>query len=98
MNVSEKIRERLQQALQPVSLRIVDDSARHAGHAGARSGGGHYQVDIVSDTFLGKNRLTRQRMVYQALGTMMQHEIHALAIRARTVAEADNQPTDKETQ
>lgn len=97
MNVPEHIRERLQQALQPVSLDIVDDSARHAGHAGARSGGGHYRVDIVSDVFAGKSRVSRERMVYQALGTMMQHEIHALAVRARTAEEAVNPPTDKET-
>ncbi|MBC9071566.1 BolA family transcriptional regulator [Thauera sp. CAU 1555] len=97
MNVPEQIRERLLQALQPVSLDIGDDSALHAGHAGARSGGGHYRVDVVSDAFAGKNRVARQRMIYEALGTMMQHEIHALAIRARTAEEAANQPTDKET-
>lgn len=96
MSVIEQIRERLQQALQPTALAIGDDSALHAGHAGARSGGGHYRVDIVSEAFAGKSRVTRQRMIYQALGTMMQHEIHALAIRARTAAEAANQPIDKE--
>lgn len=80
-----------------MSLDIGDDSALHAGHAGAQSGGGHYRVYIVSDAFAGKNTVARHRMVYEALGEMMRREVHALAIRARTADEAANQPTEKET-
>jgi len=81
MSVVAKIEERLA-ALQPESLEIADESARHAGHEGARGGGGHYQLVIVSAQFSGKKTQQRHRMVYQALGSMMREEIHALAIRA----------------
>lgn len=80
----ERIRERLTQALSPVSLDVSDDSHKHAGHAGARGGQGHFGVDIVSTVFAGKLPLARHRLVYAALGEMMQTDIHALAIRART--------------
>lgn len=76
------IRERLQTALSPQSLDIQDDSARHAGHSGARGGGGHFHVVIVADVFRGKPLLERHRMVYGALGSMMSSEIHALSIGA----------------
>lgn len=82
-----RIRTLLEEALAPVSLEVVDDSHRHAGHAGARGGQGHFNVDIVSDAFAGKLPLARHRLVYAALGTMMQTDIHALSIRARTTAE-----------
>lgn len=81
MSVVTKIRERLA-ALQPESLEIADESAQHAGHEGARGGGGHYQLVIVSAQFSGKPMQQRHRLVYQALGSMMKSEIHALAIRA----------------
>lgn len=87
MSVSDRMRERLA-LLDPVALEIEDDSARHAGHAGARSGGGHYNLNIVSDAFDGKNTVVRHRMIYAALGDMMKGEIHALAIRAKTAEEA----------
>lgn len=77
-----RIRERLQQALSPKLLEIEDDSARHAGHAGARDGGGHFNVTIASSLFAGKTPLQRHRLVYQALGEMMDQEIHALSIKA----------------
>ena len=80
------MRERLE-ALAPSSIEIIDDSARHAGHAGARSGGGHYRLRIVADAFAGKSTLARHRLVYQALGELMRHEIHALAIDASSAAE-----------
>lgn len=80
----ERIRERLSQALAPLSLEVTDDSHKHAGHAGARGGQGHFSVDIVSAAFAGKLPLARHRMVYAALGSMMEDDIHALAIRART--------------
>ena len=76
-----KMRERLA-ALAPSRVEIGDDSALHAGHAGARDGGGHYRLTIVASAFAGKNTLQRHRIVYDALGDMMQKEIHALAIKA----------------
>jgi BolA protein len=78
------IEQRLRAALAPVSLRVEDDSARHAGHAGARGGGGHYNVIIVSPCFAGQNPVQRHRLVYDALGDAMRAEIHALSIRAYT--------------
>ena len=70
--------------LKPESLDIVDDSAKHAGHAGAAGGGGHYQLTIVSKQFAGKPQVARHRLIYQALGDMMQRQIHALSITAYT--------------
>jgi BolA family transcriptional regulator, general stress-responsive regulator len=75
------MRERLA-ILAPESLDILDESGQHIGHEGASSGGGHYQLVIVSSRFSGATLPTRHRMVYAALGTMMQKEIHALAIKA----------------
>ncbi|MEO5860919.1 MAG: BolA family protein [Burkholderiales bacterium] len=69
-------------SLEPHSVGIVDDSAAHAGHAGAASGGGHYQLTIVSQRFAGKTQLARHRLIYQALGDLMQRHIHALSITA----------------
>lgn len=82
------IRERLQAALAPESIDIQDDTAKHAGHAGARSGGGHFIVRIVSKAFAGKTPIQRHRMIFDALGDAMQTEIHALSIDARTPEEA----------
>ncbi len=70
-------------ALQPVSLEIIDESHKHAGHAGARDGGGHYVLNIVSAQFVGKNTVARHRMIYSALGDLMKREIHALTLQAR---------------
>ena len=84
----ERIRAALQAQLQPVALEIRDDSHRHAGHEGARDGRGHFSVDIVSDAFAGLAPLARHRRVYAALGDMMQSDIHALSVRARTPGEA----------
>ena len=89
------MRERLA-VLAPLALDIQDDSALHAGHAGARAGGGHYRLTVVSDAFAGKNTIARHRLVYEALGEMMRHQIHALAIRALTADEAGNSPNNKE--
>jgi BolA protein len=80
------MREKLA-ALSPTQLDITDDSASHAGHAGAKSGGGHFFLTIVSEQFVGKLTLARHRMIYDALGDMMQREIHALSIKAYTAAE-----------
>ncbi len=72
----------LQQALSPSKLEIIDDSHLHAGHAGARSGKGHFTVVIASEQFAGLSSIKRHQLVYQALGGMMQTDIHALAIKA----------------
>ena len=85
-----KIRERLTQALQPASLEIIDESARHAGHAGAASGGGHYIVHIVSAAFQDKSSIQRHRLVYDAVGDMLHREIHALSIQAKTPQETSS--------
>ena len=85
-----RIREILTGKFDVHALEIHDDSALHAGHAGAR-GGGHYRVFIVSPGFEGCSRVLRQRMIYDALGSMMKKDIHALAIRALSAAEATKQ-------
>lgn len=82
------IRARLEAELAPAALEIVDDSARHAGHAGARDGRGHFNVSIVSSRFAGAKRLERHRMVYAAVGDLMQTDIHALSVVALTPAES----------
>ena len=74
--------------LAPLRLEVIDDSAKHAGHAGARSGGGHYQLLIVSEHFAGKSTLQRHRLIYDALGELMRSRIHALSIRSLTPEEA----------
>ena len=83
-----RIREKLA-ALEPESLELKDDSAKHAGHEGARDGGGHYRLVIVSKRFSGVSIQSRHRMVYDALGPMMQREIHALALKAYAPEEID---------
>ena len=80
----ERIRGKLAEALAPVLLEVNDDSHKHAGHAGARGGQGHFSVTVVSAAFIGKLPLARHRLVYAALGEMMTTDIHALAITART--------------
>lgn len=93
MSRVEKMRALLA-VLQPTQMEIIDESHKHAGHAGARAGGGHYVLNIVSAQFAGKNTLARQRMIYSALGEMMQHnEIHALTIQAFTPEEAQARPS-----
>jgi BolA family transcriptional regulator, general stress-responsive regulator len=83
-----RMRELLTAAFAPRSLDVIDDSHKHIGHAGARGGQGHFTVDIVSDAFAGMGPVARHRAVYAALGAMLQTDIHALAIRARTPDEA----------
>jgi len=77
------MRQRLA-ALDPTILDIVDESHKHAGHAGARAGGGHFVLRIVSAQFAGKSTILRHRMIYSALGEMLKCEIHALDIQAKT--------------
>ena len=80
--VEQAMRERLA-ALAPVTMDLRDESAQHAGHAGARpSGGSHWQLTIVSEAFRGQSAVARHRMVYEALGDLMKQDIHALKIEA----------------
>ncbi len=86
MSTPEKIRERLA-SLSPERLEIEDESARHAGHEGAKGGGGHYRLTIVSAQFTDKSLLARHRMINELLGEMLQKEIHAISIKAYTPGE-----------
>ena len=81
--VAAQIRSALEQALAPRALEIIDDSARHAGHEGARSGGGHFRVTVVAEAFRGRSQLERHRLVYAALAPLMSGAVHALNILAR---------------
>ena len=83
MNRIERIREALTSALAPTHLNVIDDSHKHVGHEGAKDGRGHFTVEIESAAFAGKTPIERHRMVYAALGGMMQTDIHALSIKAR---------------
>ena len=87
MTVEDTIRARLAQ-LEPETLELVDESEKHRGHAGWRPGGGtHWRLLIVSPRFADKTTLARHRMVYESLGELMQHPIHALTIQARLPGE-----------
>ncbi|KPK08886.1 MAG: hypothetical protein AMJ64_02005 [Betaproteobacteria bacterium SG8_39] len=89
MSVEAEIRARLA-GLEPELIELVDESERHRGHAGWQPGGGtHWRLRLVSPRFAGKTTLARHRMVYQTLGDLMQHPIHALAIQARAPGEPE---------
>ncbi len=81
---SQAIKAALEQKLDATHVEVVDQSTLHEGHAGSAVGGGHYQVLVVSDRFDGLNRVAAQRLVYEALGDLMQTEIHALSMRTLT--------------
>ena len=83
MSVIDAMRASLA-ALDPSVVEIQDDSAKHAGHAGAKAGGGHFRLKIVSPRFAGCRTMERHRLVYDALGPLMKREIHALSITAKT--------------
>jgi len=80
----ERIRELLESALSPERLEVINESHLHIGHAGARDGRGHFRIRIECSRFSGKPRLARHRMVYAALGDMMETDIHALSIEEET--------------
>lgn len=89
MAAIDRIRDRLTEAFAPVRLDIVDESARHAGHAGSRPGGEtHFRVTIVSAAFAGQNRVARQRAVYGVLADELANQIHALSLIVLTPTEA----------
>ena len=80
--VAERLRSKLQDAFSPERLEVVDDSARHAGHAGAREGGeSHFNVVIVAEAFKGRSRIQRQRDVYTALSEELAGPVHALSVK-----------------
>jgi BolA protein len=79
---SGRLAARLQSALEPIDLEIIDDSHRHAGHAGAADGRGHFSVIVVSERFRGLPVVRRHRLVYEAVGDMMTTDVHALSIQA----------------
>ena len=78
----ERIRGQLLDVLEPELLEIEDESHLHAGHAGARDGRGHFRVTVVSEAFTGLSRIARHRLVYEAVGPLMDTDIHALTIQA----------------
>ena len=81
-DLAAEIRARLA-PLEPLSVELVDESGRHVGHEGARAGGSHFRLTVVSQRFSGRNELARHRMIYSALGNLLHGPIHALAIHAR---------------
>jgi BolA protein len=83
----ERIRSQLAQTLPDAAIELIDDSHRHAGHAGARDGRGHFRLRIVSGAFAGLRPLQRHQLVYRALDELMRTDIHALSITALTPAE-----------
>ena len=84
-----QIRERLDATFSPITCLLEDESAQHAGHAGAATGGGHYRLRLVAAAFEGHGRVARHRLVYDSLRDLMQADIHALAITALTPSEAE---------
>jgi len=88
MRAEDSITQKLQQAFAPVALEVVNDSHRHAGHAGSPgSGESHFSIEVVSDRFAGKSRVERHRMINEVLAEELKGRIHALAIKALTPEE-----------
>lgn len=88
MNRIDNINALLHKNFEPLACQIDDESALHAGHAGAASGGGHYRLRLVSTRFEGLGKVGRHRLVYDCLRELMQKEIHALAMTLLTPSEA----------
>lgn len=89
MRVADRIQQKLHEALAPLELDVIDESARHAGHAGARpEGETHFRVRIVSPAFAGLSRVARQRRVHEILADELRTDVHALSIDAKTPEEA----------
>jgi len=86
--VAREMHERLQAALSPSSIELIDDSENHRGHGGYNPAGeSHFTLSIESAAFAGKNRVERQRLIYSALGELMRERVHALSIKARAPGE-----------
>lgn len=85
------IRQRIDAALEPTVIDVIDEGHLHVGHEGARDGRGHFRVRVVSERFQGLRPLQRHRLVYEAVGDLMQSDIHALAVTALTAGEAERQ-------
>lgn len=83
----ETIKNKLDEAFNPIKIEVLDNSQAHAGHAGAQSGGGHFHVNIIADAFEGKSMVQRHQLIYKALGDLMKKEIHALGINAYAPSE-----------
>lgn len=91
MAVGERIRAKLEAALQPTRLEVIDESARHAGHAGARpEGETHFRLYIVAEDFAGQSRLERQRLVHRVLAEELAGPVHALSISAEAPDSLDS--------
>lgn len=89
MSIAERIRRKITENLAPAALEVIDESHKHEGHAGHRPGGEtHFHVSIVSQAFVGQNRVARQRMVYALLADEMAERVHALSLVTRTPDEA----------
>ena len=84
MTTIELIEQRLRERLAPTHLELLDDSAKHAGHRGATSAGGHYRLVIVSDEFEGRSLIERHRLVNEAVRDLFGPKIHALSMRTLT--------------
>lgn len=90
MQIADRMRRKIEDALAPAQLEIIDDSHRHAGHAGHDGRGeSHFRVLVVSDAFAGKSRVERQRLVYDLLAAELQDRVHALSLTTRTPEEAE---------
>lgn len=87
MDRRTSIESKLRETLEAAHVEVVDESHLHAGHAGARSGGGHFRATIVSARFEGANTLARQRLVYEVLAEEMRGDIHALSMKTLTPSE-----------
>ena len=88
MKVAESLRRTLTEKLAPARLDIIDDSHRHAGHAGARpEGETHFTIEVVAAAFAGRSRIERQRLVYDALADLLRERVHALALSTLTPEE-----------
>jgi BolA protein len=88
MSVKDRISSTLQQALDPIALEVIDESQRHAGHAGSRAGGEtHFHIKVVSKAFAGKSRLDRHRLINSLLAEELRDRVHALAITAKAPGE-----------
>ena len=88
----ERIEHLITAALSPLHVEVIDDSARHEGHAGAQGGAGHFRIRVLSERFRGLPVLARHRLVYEALRPLIPHEIHALGIEADAPGERASPP------